>query len=1561
MVFGVFFSIAQQPVLVNEKENNSNAIKWHDTTYVVYCSEFNITKPLIEIAAEHPIVEDNSNSPFTEMPDKHGKPVQTFQYSVEKDGAKYGNDSSILQLDFGKTDNSKALLQNWDAQQATGFRPFDPTGAAGPNHYVQMINSTTYQIRDKTGTILVTGTLGDLWSPATGNAGDPIVLYDKAADRWFMSQFDDGSANEIYIAISATADPTGSWYTYTFTSPDFPDYLKFSTWVDGYYMTANYAEKVFAFNRTKMLAGDPSAEAVYKTYTPPASGFFVPMTGDCSDAGDLPSVGTPCPIFSYQDDAWGYGPDAMNIYTMSVNWTTLSATISGPTTLSLNSFDASYDASWNDISQPGTTQKLDGIGGAMWFRSQYRIWSGYNTALCSWGVKISASQRGIFWCELRQDQGTGTWSVYQQSIYAPGTDSYWMGSLAMNDAGHIAMAYNKGSSATYMSIGYTGRLSCDPLNTMTIAETVAQAGAGSQTSMNRVGDYSQTTLDPDGMTFWFTGEYMKAGGSADTRIISFTLPGSCAPPDATGISPTSLYEDRGKQFTVTGTDLSGCTFTIGGVAGTVVSNDGSTAVVTFPAGNYTDGTLVVSNGTDTDSDQSITINRRNTIPVVSGAGVTSDNHPTIESAVDGLYAWYGTTAFNAGELTGTKTIEVSAGTYTEGVSLTAGLNPTAANPLIIQPATGATVIVDATGNNYGFDLSTVDYVQLKGFTVHSANLDNIYALGDNVTISYNKTYGSVGGSGIKAITGTPFTIQNNLSYNNYKYGIHINTNNNVVKNNTTYNNGGTYTPATGVEIFNEIFTDGAGWTTDGTWSFYTGTSGSPSGDPVAGIEAGTGYIYSPVIDVTGYNNLTITNYYRSYGTLEAADDIAGAYSFDNTNWTTFFTDADDQAAWITASVSGITPSSNSLYLRFFGDVDASEYWVIDDVTVTGDEAGSASNTGAGLYVETGTGSTVQNNIYVAKAGSNDYYTLISETGATVNSSYNTYYTTNTNLFDYNGTIGNTGPISTGDITTDPQFVNAGTDFHIKSTAGSYAGGTWPPLTATGGTWTLDASTSPAVDAGNTADAWSNEPAPNGSRINQGAYGNTLQASKTGCTMPTAPTSVSASPNPITLGNSTTLSYSGGSGTTFNWYSGSCGGTSVGTGQDLSVSPTATTTYYGRWENSCGNSSCQSVTVTVNGASGHTLSGKVSYDNGTHPAIANQTVNLYDASSNLVATATTDASGNYSFSNVVDGNYTVTPAIAAPFTWGGATSMDVTIYKQEIGGADNLSGVREISGCVSDGILPITAPEMTTILRRIVGLSYTFVGDWAYSDGSVTISGADATLNIQTVCYGDANASKSAAKDLIPLIVTNSSVISVSSGDYFEIPVTIQGSVNDLSSVTLEIPYDNELLDITDVDMANNNYDMLYNINGGVIRIAYSSLNAVSFNGDLLLTIKGNTKKEITSINLFENAQGEFGDINNNILTGISIELPLLALATTNTEKSGDDVKLYPNPVKDYLIITNVENSKIEIFNVLGSVIYSTYSDNNSTKIYTNDLSIGTYYVKIYKDNDFIIRKFIVLK
>jgi hypothetical protein len=498
-------------------------------TEVIPCSDFHITRPLREIFAENPVIEDEPRKK-AESPDrKNNRKSHFFRFDIN-DGPEYGNDASIIQKEGGSLPG-KTPLTNWVGQTASGFRPYDPSGAAGPNHYVQMINSTTFKVHNKsTGTVILTGTLGNLWSPATGNSGDPIVLYDKPANRWLLAQFGTQADRKIYIAISTSGDPTGSYYTYTYVSPSFPDYLKFSVWQDGYYMTSNQPQKVFAFERSQMLVGNPASRSLYTSYAPPqGGGFFCPLAGDASD-GVLPPSGTPCPIFSYSDNAWNAAyTDAVQIYQMSVNWvpTTPTATITQAAVVNTAAFDASYDVNWNDCPQPGTTQKLDGIGGTMMYRSQWKSWAGYNTVVLNWGVKISPTQRSIMWCELRQNQSNQSWSVHQQGIYTPDTNTRWMGSIAMDNNGCIGMAYLKSNSSNiFASLCYAGRRECDPLGTLPISEVVAITGTGYQTGTNRVGDYAQTSLDPDGITFWHTGEYMGgASGSsaARTQIFSWQI------------------------------------------------------------------------------------------------------------------------------------------------------------------------------------------------------------------------------------------------------------------------------------------------------------------------------------------------------------------------------------------------------------------------------------------------------------------------------------------------------------------------------------------------------------------------------------------------------------------------------------------------------------------------------------------------------------------------------------------------------------------------------------------------------------------------------------------------------------------------------------------------------------------------------------------------------------------------------------------------------------------------------------------------------------------------------
>jgi hypothetical protein len=264
-LFTFLYFLSLMPSLAQKSDEFSEST-------VVVASQFGVTRPLREIFAENPVREELILKPKTSGDRKIRKP-QFFEFSAEKDGPAYGNDPASVQTRMGVIKGAQTRA-NWAGQTASGFRPYDPSGAVGPNHYVQMINSTTFKVYNKsTGAVTLTALLGSLWSPATANAGDPIVMYDKAADRWFLAQFGTSTDRRIYIAISTSPDPTGTYYTYTFTSPQFPDYLKFGVWHDGYYMTSNQSQqKVFAFERTAMLAGTAGARSVIVNFAPPTGG-----------------------------------------------------------------------------------------------------------------------------------------------------------------------------------------------------------------------------------------------------------------------------------------------------------------------------------------------------------------------------------------------------------------------------------------------------------------------------------------------------------------------------------------------------------------------------------------------------------------------------------------------------------------------------------------------------------------------------------------------------------------------------------------------------------------------------------------------------------------------------------------------------------------------------------------------------------------------------------------------------------------------------------------------------------------------------------------------------------------------------------------------------------------------------------------------------------------------------------------------------------------------------------------------------------------------------------------
>src|ERR1700757_848865 len=503
-----------------------------DGSYFKQCSSFQISRPLSELAKEHPAVK--KTGVHQEAKDAERKRLWKQPSTVPF------SDDPIAQREQG-TQAPLSTTVNVDGENSSaGYDPLDPNGMGGPNHYVQAINSN-YQVFDKTGAALTASIDLATLFPGSLDDGDPVVMYDKFADRWVITEFlcpGGGNCTKLLFAVSKTPDPTGAYYLYTFEpdANDYADYPKYSIWSDGYYETCNCdIQKVTVYERAKMLLGDPTAgfiviPSISNPNTSNTGGFFCPQTLYAD--GQLPPYGSPQYLFYFTDDNWGAGfSDKIFIQKITADWTTKTGTMAPHDTLTPQAFNSYFTGGTEkDISQPGTTTKLDALDGFFSYRIPYLRWGTYNAAVMSHVVNTGSSTTrvgGIRWYELRQDTTTSKWSIFHQGTYAPADGvSRWNPAIAMDQNGSIGLAYSVSApTAVYPGIRYTGRTKCDSNGIMSITEKVAIAGSSAWTSDNRWGDYSHTSVDPvDGITFWHTNQYIGAGNSLNTRIFSFQIP-----------------------------------------------------------------------------------------------------------------------------------------------------------------------------------------------------------------------------------------------------------------------------------------------------------------------------------------------------------------------------------------------------------------------------------------------------------------------------------------------------------------------------------------------------------------------------------------------------------------------------------------------------------------------------------------------------------------------------------------------------------------------------------------------------------------------------------------------------------------------------------------------------------------------------------------------------------------------------------------------------------------------------------------------------------------------------
>jgi hypothetical protein len=461
-------------------------------------------------------------------------------------------------------------IVNQDGQGFSGVNPPDPVLDVGKNYIIQSINGgggALFEILDKNTGANVAGpiameTLGT--GQCASGLGDPIILYDESAERWFMQEFSN-SGNFMCFYISQTDDPvTGGWYHYGFNDTAFPDYPHFGIWPDAYYGGANNSSRpIYAFDRQNMLAG-AAARPMQKFSLVALAGYgfqaAAPADWDQMLGTLAPPAGAPGIIMRHVDEEahsnYTNRPneDILEIIEFTVDWDTPANSGINTVSVDFSDFNSCFlnFTTFATVPQPNSGSLLDAIREVILNRLQYINFGSHESLVGVLPTNItdacSPVQAGLRWFELRRTGGLGgSWSLYQEGTYADltaTTQNRLVGGISMDSSGNMALAYsmtdtNAGSPVS-ASVKYTGRLASDPLGVMSQTEADFVIGSGANTS-GRWGDYAAMAVDPiDACTFFFTAEY-QTGSTWSTRVSSMKFD-ACGDPGFTLSTADNSFE-----------------------------------------------------------------------------------------------------------------------------------------------------------------------------------------------------------------------------------------------------------------------------------------------------------------------------------------------------------------------------------------------------------------------------------------------------------------------------------------------------------------------------------------------------------------------------------------------------------------------------------------------------------------------------------------------------------------------------------------------------------------------------------------------------------------------------------------------------------------------------------------------------------------------------------------------------------------------------------------------------------------------------------------------------------
>ncbi|MBI2928793.1 MAG: hypothetical protein HYY24_24280 [Verrucomicrobia bacterium] len=419
-------------------------------------------------------------------------------------------------------------LQDQFDDFSSGSIPPDTMGAIGPNHFMEVINSSV-AIYDRGGTQISHVSLDSFFAatfdsvsyPRNG-AFDPRVLYDRRSGRWLATTLEFGSPsgknNHVILAVSASEDPTGGWYKYLLevgqaksgSTTYFSDYETLGADDNGVYIglrifpsSGTSFAKIAAMQKGPLLGGTASTVTVFSNitdmYSTPQPAYNFDAVGAGDRAWFVSSSHTVFGDVHYRRLTWSGGTPTLDTSSAILSTPGYGDPLNAPASGSLTAINVGDDRLQMAVIRDGA------------------LWTCRHVGLNSSGGASSADRTGCEWLEL--DVSTATASLTQSGRLYDSDASpryYFYPSIAVNGQGHAAMGFSGSKGTEFVGAYYTGRLASDTAGTMGSVVQIKDGEAAYErpdgSGRNRWGDYSFTSLDPnDDMTIWTLQEYAESG------------------------------------------------------------------------------------------------------------------------------------------------------------------------------------------------------------------------------------------------------------------------------------------------------------------------------------------------------------------------------------------------------------------------------------------------------------------------------------------------------------------------------------------------------------------------------------------------------------------------------------------------------------------------------------------------------------------------------------------------------------------------------------------------------------------------------------------------------------------------------------------------------------------------------------------------------------------------------------------------------------------------------------------------------------------------------------------